>query len=616
MKLKTLGWLLLAGMSLTMVALLVSSCETEPTDPLPENDPPVVNIVNIPPDESHFTSNPEIFWYGTDIDGFIVAYEYLVVPVDTLEADNVDVEDRAALEAYAYETARAWNRINVAEEVEGSPTRQRIRLFADDDPNIAVEQVFYVRAMDDDSARSEVDLRVYSRSNNPPDTEIKFGGTNQIFWDFADTTADYRGINISWEGSDELDFGSDVTAEPTFEFYFQLFGPYDYVDTADVAGSIDTLDTSKLIMVSEDTATGSNWVQDDNATVFNLWRNAEPSDTTRVNWFVAKVTARDDAFVSDPTPAFTAFRAVNPKFENELIVNSIITPVTTPSIGSVQFQVKRVTPEGDTVTVSPADTMEQYVRDVFTEAGFGDARFFTHEDRMLLPDKILLAKYRNYVLIDDAGSTAQIKISKGHLEALSEFMDLGGNVWIWSPSPFTAYTAGATDSRLIRFTSGSEPIKYFDVTGMYYTAWVKSYTQNFLICQRDCDTCVCPPANEQFVSALAIFGKGFDNLTVDMSRSWVYFKFATPPYQYRGAPGATYFTRDLFSEPLYLFDSYYGDFVPGDLRGIIESLQGRVVGLRYDANTHRSAVFGFSFWMMPREQLVPVIERMMTWFNE
>ncbi len=57
--------------------MFVSSCSTETEGPVPEPKQPVVNIVNIPASGSHFTTSPVINWYGTDADGYIVAYRVM-----------------------------------------------------------------------------------------------------------------------------------------------------------------------------------------------------------------------------------------------------------------------------------------------------------------------------------------------------------------------------------------------------------------------------------------------------------------------------------------------------------------------------------------------------------
>lgn len=613
------GWMGLCWLLMVVLLLGAGCSDTEPAGDKPDNKAPVVNIVNIPPNESFFTQNPEIFWYGTDIDGYIIAYEYLVVRTDSLVDIGIDPTDESSLRAFAAESTNEWLEIDVNSS-EGSPTRQRIKLFAGEDPDLAVEQVFFVRAVDDDDARSDVDFRLYSRSNHPPDTKISISGGSTVFWNLADTTSSYKGISISWEGSDDLDFGDGDTEEPTFEYYFQLFGPYPYLDTTDLAGTVDTLNMSKLIATGIDTASGSNWLTTEGVSVFNLFRNEPPSDTTRSGWFVAKATARDDAFVPDPTPAYVAFKAIDPHFENELLVSLRTAVATTAALGAIRETETYKNPDGSLTTIYPLDSLINYMQDAFTEAGYGDATFITPRSSSTALSRDLLAHYRNVVIFDEGASEGRrgSAMSTALFNQLAEYMDLGGNVWIWAPSPLVAFTS-MNDPGFTGFTAQDMPVKYFDVKGTYVANWGSpTYTRWYFSVKCEGDTCMEIPANDQFIRALAIQGKGFSDLIPDLSRLNIYVEENSDsiPYHYRGVPGTCYFSRDLFSEPLFLFDSYYGDFVPDSLKEYVESLQGRVCGLRYNARTFKSAIFGFSWYVMPREDVVAVIEKMMTWFNE
>ncbi|MFH2056239.1 MAG: hypothetical protein ABIJ61_09805, partial [bacterium] len=329
----------------------------------------------------------------------------------------------------------------------------------------------------------------------------------------------------------------------------------------------------------------------------------------------------DDAFVPDPTPAYVAFKAVNPRFENELIVNLPTQLITSDIIGGFLSQETFQLPDGSTVTIRPLDSLKAYVEDVFTQAGYGDALFLWPEDDVRLPDRELLARYRNYIVLDDGAAAAQrlSTLTKGHFDVLAEYMDLGGNVMVWAPIPFVAFGSAQTP-KYVGFSAQDMPVKYFDVKGMYFPLWDKSYSRWSLAAGCVLDTCPeLIQGNEQFIKALAIQGKGFENLTPDLDRLliyWVKRDSLNYPYPFRGAPATAYFARDLFSEPLLLIDSYYGDFVPDSLKQYVESLQGRVCGLRYDARTFKSAVFGFSWYLLPKEQTVGIIEKMMAWFKE
>ncbi|MCK4858792.1 MAG: hypothetical protein KAT58_12530 [candidate division Zixibacteria bacterium] len=589
--------LVLVASLLVSALVFFSSCSTKTGGTDPENKPPVVTIVNVPPDLSHFTGNPEIFWFGTDKDGYIIAYEYIVIRADTLTAHGLIVsdEDSAALVDYADTCGFPWTTVSVG-QMESNPTRQTIRLYAESDPSDSVFQVFFVRAMDDDSARSNIDYRVYSRSNNPPDTEIRMGSVDTVYWDLEDTTENYKGILIQWEGSDTIDYPSELD-NPSFEFKFQLYGPYDEVDINDLA-AIVAGDPSKLIMTAEDTATGSPWLTDEEIRVFNLWRNEPPTDTTRAGWFIAVVTARDDAFVPDETPAYGAFQAVQPMFEKELLVQ-----VRVDCQPTVQY--------GDLWCYDPKDSKGKYlalIDSVFQAAGYGDATFLYEG----IPDKSVLGRYGNCILFSD-GSSIGDYVSNTLMEGLGEYMDMGGNVWIWAPSPFRALHSG-DDRKLMGFSANDIPFKYFNVQMEYYPAWKGSYSKRIACILND--SAFVPPTDEQFIGGLAMPGNGFSDFTVDMDKVWIYGTLSKYPIQFVGAPHTCYLVKDVFSEPLYLINSYYGTFLPSELREYNDPMQGKVVALRYETKYFKTAVFGFSFWMINGEDAVDMVVNMMEWFSQ
>jgi hypothetical protein len=605
--LRTITLLLTA---LAVVMAFAWSCSTKTTGIEPPPEPPVVQIVNIPPNNSHFTTNPVIYWYGTDVDGYIVSYEYLVEREDTLAHHSVDVNDSSALVNYAASVQTGWTVVPV-NQTEGNPTRQTVRLYAGQDPNDTVAQVFFVRAVDDDAMRSNIDFRVYSRNNHPPDTKVELAGSDDVFWDLPDTLGRYKGIEIRWEGSDKIDYPSEID-KPTFEYYFQLFGPYADIDTANLATTFDTTETSKLIFTAYDTTTKSVWLSDDHIKVFDLWRNQPASSVTRQGWFVAKATARDDAYASDPTPAYVAFKAIYPKFEKHLALGPLTTCANSPQHGNLVCEAI-IKPYDPYPEINRIDTLRNFIYGVFSEAGYGDFEVLplgdggsTETQTTVVPDRATLGQYKTVVIFDD-GERAK-DISEAYLNRLAEYMDLGGNVWLWAPSPFHELISDISKAQLVRFTASDRiPIQYFDVQGQYNAAWRPSFIKYV--------TGGGGVPNDQFDRGLAIVGSGFNDFDVDLSKAWIY-ELAGFNIVWRGAQSTSYFERDVFSQPLYLIDSYYGDFVPDSLKDYIQTLQGKVLALRYDARVFKSAAFGFSIWMMHEQDAVDIVSKMMAWFDE
>ncbi len=653
---------------LTAAAVLLMLSCTKGTkydqDP-PVNKIPKVEIVNIPPNNSHFTANPTLYWFGTDVDGFIVAYEYAVVPAALVAAAGVDTSKDSMIINYAatvLKTARegvdcvpesCWQRINV--DPNTTPNRQTIHLFADADPQKYVAQYFYVRSVDNDSARSGIDFRLYSRANHPPDTEIRTVPDGTGTYDRPETTLTYRGIPLEWKGSDKIDYPSD-NPEPTFDYYYQLFGPYQKTDLdmtpTDTVKNLyelnpatfDTLQPGKLITQSFDTLTGGVWIKTTTTQAYNLWRNEPRSDTTRSAWFVLKVTSRDDAFVPDPSPAYLPFYAIDPQLENDLLVYvaSFATKVQGPGeirrYNGIDFQ--------DTNLIDLRKLLNFY-KEVLDSAGYPNPTTIVAslDEGEQIPSKLMLAKYKVVLMIDDGDKA---NFSEEHFKALVPYLDFGGNVWLWATAPFGAWYSGI-EAGLKTFSDKMPAYyRYFDVEQEFRGGWASSYLKRYQDGTRPGRSGPFLPTNEEFMGGLALAGGGMMDFNVDMnkvkrtyiissdtlkiSKHCIRFDtlgncieydpvlMDTIPYrlynsiQWRAAPNANYFVRGIYSEPLWLYNSYFGDFVPDSMQAYVAGLQGKVIGLRYNSGFFKTAVYGFSMWIIDRSVAIDISRKTMNWF--
>jgi hypothetical protein len=672
-------WLIL--LTVVLAALLIASC-TGSTKPDPDKNPinkaPKVEMVNIPPDNSHFTTNPQLFWFGTDVDGRVVAYEYAVVPC-SLVAKTIDTSNAAAIIGYASTYLQSptagrdcrpescWQVLDVASA--DNPNKQTIRLFADADPKISVVQYFFVRAVDNDSARSTIDFRLYSRTNHPPDTEIKTLPDTLGYYDVPETTLTYRGITFEWKGTDKIDYPND-NPEPTFEYRYQIFGPYQEGEIpyrpSDTLGHFeldptrfDETDESKQVLQSLDTATNDVWVTANTTRIYNLWRKQPQSSTTRSAWFVLKVVSRDDAFVPDTTPAYLPFFVIYPRFENDLFV--WVAPLGANSRQPGNLLLDTAIMHDPTLYDCRHDIIPYYKR-VVEGAGYLNVPFRVNdlnpkeefgESPIELPSRELLAQYKVFLVIDDGEKThlsfqSSDKNSKkqdGLLNALAPYMDLGGNAWLWGLSTFAVYDTFQT-IRLVPLANYRLANSYFGVLAYYRGGWGESYKR------RASENKIRPykPTNEEFIGGLALGASNMESFQIDTAKlqGTYLLNKADPPHSYepccveydadsnclernladtcdylpdpwnyldfRAAPNTNYFVPDVFSERLWLFNSLFGGNVPDSLAGYVDGLQGKVIGIRYDSGVFKTAAFGFSLWMMKEEQASRIFRDQMTWF--
>jgi hypothetical protein len=451
----------------------------------------------------------------------------------------------------------------------------------------------------------------------------------------------YKGVNFEWKGTDKIDYPSD-NVEPTFDYSYQVYGPYMQSEipyTVDTSGNsvfdptrFETMTAGKLVIQSRDTATGDTWVTSKTTNVYNLWRNEPLGDTTRVGYFVLKVTARDDAFVPDPTPAYLPFWAINPHLEKQLLVCAVRACAVSDAPGDVFCN--HLGGPSDTVIATFPDILAYY-REVAAAAGYASADFYIGAPdgpvSVRYPSKLQLAKYKVVLMLQE-GDTPKLDSLELFLQP---YLDYGGNAWIWATSPFGKYHTNAKG--LYSLTKSRIPYYYFNVLQEYIAGWKGSYTAHVK----------GAATNEQFIGGLALAGTGMPDFSIDYSKlnrtyvlvgdtlriaphcnrmvgdscaEWDPVVKDTFPkndfykVRFRGAPNTSYFVRDVYSEPLWLFNSCFGETIPDSLSADIPKLQGLVIGLRYNSGLFKTAVYGFSMYMMEKEKAVEIFRKSMDWF--
>ncbi|OGC82000.1 MAG: hypothetical protein A2W07_05990 [candidate division Zixibacteria bacterium RBG_16_43_9] len=314
---KRFSWLFI----LLLVFLLFSACgKLSRIGTAPANVAPEVFLVNVPPDLVNFSTLAKIYWYGFDQDGYISKYQYLVIPdTGNFIPKSGGYIDPAFVQTIERVSPGDWNDSSLSrilginravlhsvDSVKGNGTFDNIMLSASLDTTAYLAQYFFVRGVDNEGAVSKIwkpnspkgsNFRLFTRTNRPPHTTAIYD-TMLIEYCLPETTADWKGIKISWSA---VDPDYSPRSQPAFSYSWQLLGPFD---------SKTSVDTTKVYYSSWDSKTGSPWVDSTSRLLVDL-NNAPGKD---YGWYQFRVRARDDAFVPDPNPAKATFMITKPPF--------------------------------------------------------------------------------------------------------------------------------------------------------------------------------------------------------------------------------------------------------------------------------------------------------------
>ena len=195
------------------------------------NQPPEVFFVNIPPSGHQTSFDPAIHWVGTDADGRVLMFRYIVIRVD--EMSGLSPEDYIAQTLGTLPSAR-WTYLEVTTEDPNTTNIVSMSASLDDPISTYVQQYVFLQAFDDQGAGSDVVFRLFERNDNPPST--RFTGRDydgSIFINSKVPGGLITGVRFQISATDP-DF-----ADSLFEFRWKMFGPF-YSDTL-VGGEYEAL---------------------------------------------------------------------------------------------------------------------------------------------------------------------------------------------------------------------------------------------------------------------------------------------------------------------------------------------------------------------------------------
>lgn len=678
------------GAALAILLLVAVGCSRLDIEgPDVGNQRPNLIFVNVPVSGTEFTANPVVYWYGTDVDGRVVRYDYAVLPESTVE-QYVEASPQCAGSSGAYaerfiscatESAFQWISIFV-DSTDDLPTRATVQLSAAFDTlgqtcdsqivqvatdtlvtyewdyfncvSTVVPQYMFLRAVDDLGAISQIKYRSYMRRNRWPETTInpdfEIASRTTPYFSQPELTQTYRGIEVTWSGSDRADF---LIGEPPLEFYWRVYGPFDY-DTVSISDTLivdeltgDTLSAVPVMSSKSDDPRRGVWVTDTVAHLYDLWHDYDldpeygPSDTTRTAHFLLVVTARDDAFVPDYTPDWVRFRAIDPKFERDVLVasqgmwngNAVL---AIPTCQSDFFSasdpsclldfwermapvIHRIAPRGFNFDKDWAEVNEQnkvvWEGDTLACRQYKDPPWFSRKNCFIHgPTLDVLARHR---LLIYSHEDMDVPVSAGNIDqVLAQYLDVGGMVWLIDRIPFMQGTEVGGGARIVDFTMfypdfrGRWPIDYFNIEGIWFPSW-RSGLNVIASLVKSNDEFIggtLEPNFPSLPSRLDIDEERLDSSYVRVFRTALASQ--SPPKYIDGVPGVPFALRGSQARTVYRFRSWRPEQNNAD--GAV--VMTRFVGPSRSNPKFKTAWLGCPLYFLQEDQVEHLIEGMLRWF--
>lgn len=595
--------------------LILSGCgKLERKGTPASNTPPVVYFADIPPEATEFSVNPPVRWFGTDVDGFIAAYQYAVMEKDSVFSRWGSLEEVKSLLHDIPPDSVSWvdqitltNMLGAHVVAEPGGHTRNVMMYADTVDTIYTPQYIFLRAVDNRGAVSEVEHLMLSRNNHRPkalidmvDSATQAAFTAKGHYCLEETTATWKGISISWKGWDSLDY-PNPRIQPEFQFKWELVGPFD--DSSKFPPpfepeTTDVVDSSLTSLLIAGEWHPTRWVSDKTHVFKGLKNYGEDIDADAgYGWYQLRVRARDDALVSHDTAATLNFRILKPKFRYADKDSLFILVVDATAYGGK-----------DGGAVDPGDVRPFYedALDTLSQRGSCDGWEMWYDpntppgkDKKNAPGEDILSRYDLTIVLNLGSKPA---ISEDNYKAYKEYMNIGGRLWLIGLNNFKS--GGAREP-----TAASDFVtQYFGIDDVFVPSWTPGDIMTL-----------------EFIQAKS-FGlwEGLPTLEVDTTKCKELegYDSAEPGRNFgvRGIPYVCYVAlsnkldfakRIPYQRRIYTFISGYGSISP---------MHDKPCAVNYIGPTYRTAEFCFPLNLMknesPDQPGFEVMEEMVKWFWE
>lgn len=625
-------FLLLLFFSLLLV--LIWGCGDLEKGSFPTNVLPQVYLVNVPLEGTSFSINPRVYWWGTDVDGRIVEYQYVVIPESKMDADGkiidlglikkdanglVDSNFVKFIQEIPYSE---WvdtlivRRLNEAGyrahrdslmAVIDTQTSVNMMMFAELDTTIYVNQYFFVRGVDNNGAASKIwkpqgrgghVFRKLARNNHPPNTHIDTVSFAKrgIYYCLPETTETWKGLRLKWEGSDSSDY---PVKQPDFYYKWELLGPFE--DTSSV-------DLSVIVDSSWDSISSTRWVATTSEIFVDL-KNYDEQNGGDYGWYLFRVASRDDAFVEDETPDQVFIHVVHPLIDFWPDNQRKVLLIDVTRYGSVRTYGFPQQQQGRDKVLNVYRNM---LSAVAGEIGMSfDVWYDSSTQAQAVhppPNELILAKYKLAIVVNHGEKPGveggALGSDSGYVQ-YNNYLNVGGNVWFMGMNNWgmvgrgwhnTSYADPRSDFRG-RFMVSNLVRKYFGMLQFHYPLWGTGSTSR----------------NDEFIGAKPFAGAaGFPYLESNQGKvnsllGWLRTgDFIVEPTA-NAIPGVNAMVISSWSERLYDFVSLYGTD---------SELNGKPCAIRSTGPGYRTAEFVFPLYLMKDQEAKEAMKLMINWFLE
>jgi len=446
------------GWGILLFALILSGCgKLDRKGPEPVNISPQVFFTNVPPESIKFSINPRIYWYGTDKDGYIIAYQYVVIRDNVselwggLEATKDSLKGIRA-DSLSWTNGTAQLGIFGVHVTSDRGHQRDVRMYAEMDPKDSTAQHLFLRAVDNVGGISEIKTRMYWRNNHPPEVfiDVEEDFVEENLYCLPDTTATWKGIEIAWHGLDTIDY-PDLRRQPDFYFRWELWGPYDTLEA-------DYADSTKMVAFSLDSIEiegdwfPDEWVLEKSHIFKNLENYSENDSDYGYGWYLLRAWSRDDAFVSSEDPDSTFFRILKPLFRYEDSVRKTVL-VLDHTDYSGDGRPKNHSQAREFYETALLELKGELICDEFDIDSLGGET----------PNEHSLSRYDLVITLNLGRNPG---ISDDSYDKYKDYLNVGGRLWIIGMNNW-----GVLGARKVHALRKSFPLNYLAIEGAFYPAW-------------------------------------------------------------------------------------------------------------------------------------------------